>query len=99
MILEPEHDKEEPSALRSFTPEIEEETGAGKTETEAPESTRKRREESLFWRYTREDLVEPAGKEKVSSCQPLSFPTRNKEICTSGLVQYSSGNTSTARRV
>ena len=30
MILEPEQDKEEPSAVRSLTPEVEEETGAGK---------------------------------------------------------------------
>ena len=41
MILEPEHDKEEPLAVRSFTPKVEEETGASKTETEAPETTRK----------------------------------------------------------
>ena len=39
MILEPEHDSVEP-------PEVEVEDGAGNTETEAPESTRKRLEES-----------------------------------------------------
>ena len=47
MILEPEHDSEEPSAVRSWTPKAEDEAGAGKTEMEAPESTRKLREDSL----------------------------------------------------
>ena len=42
MILEPEQDNEDPSAVRSFTPEVEVEAGAGKTETEALESTRNR---------------------------------------------------------
>ena len=97
MILEPEHDKEEPSALGSFTPEVEEETGARKTETEAAKSTWKRREESLSWRYTREELVELEGKEKVSSYRQLSFPIRNKEICTYELVQRGFGDTSTGR--
>ena len=46
MILKPEQDSIDRSAVRSFTPEVEVEDGAGKTETEAPESTRKRREES-----------------------------------------------------
>ena len=47
MILETEHETEEPSAVRSLTSEAEGEAGAGKTESEAPESTRKRREDSL----------------------------------------------------
>ena len=47
MILEPEQDSVDPSAVRRFTLEVEVEVGAGKTETEAPESTRKRLEESL----------------------------------------------------
>ena len=47
MILEPEHDSVDLSAVRSFTPEVEVEDGAGNTEMEAPESTRKRPEESL----------------------------------------------------
>ena len=47
MILEPEHDSIDPSAVKSFTPEVEVEGGTGNTETEAPESTRKRLEESL----------------------------------------------------
>ena len=32
MILEPENKTEEPSAVRSLTPEAEEEAGAGKTD-------------------------------------------------------------------
>ena len=97
MILKPEHAKEEPSAVRSFTPEVEEETGARKTDTEAPESTRKHQEESLSWRYIREEFVEPAGKDKVSFCPPHRFPARNKEICPFGLVQRGSSDTSTGQ--
>ena len=40
MILEPEQETEEPSAVRSLTPDEDEETGARNTETEALESTR-----------------------------------------------------------
>ena len=47
MILEPEHDSIHLSAVRSFTPEVDVEGGAGNTEIKAPESTRKRLEESL----------------------------------------------------
>ena len=47
MILEPEQDSVDMSAVRSFTPEVEEEDGAGKPETDTPESTRKSQEESL----------------------------------------------------
>ena len=47
MILEPEQESVDPSAVRSFTPEEEVEDGAGNTETEAPESTKKRLEDSL----------------------------------------------------
>ena len=42
MILEPDHE-----TVISLTPEVEEEAGAGTTETEAPESTKKWREDSL----------------------------------------------------
>jgi len=36
---EPEHERDEPSAVSSFTPEeLDEDLGAGKTDTEAPES-------------------------------------------------------------
>ena len=47
MILEPEHQTEEQSAVRTLMPEAEDEPGVGKTETEAPESTRNRWEDSL----------------------------------------------------
>ena len=47
MILEPEQVNVDLSAVRSFTPEVEVEVGAGKTETEAPESTGNQQDESL----------------------------------------------------
>ena len=47
MILEPEQDSVDLSAVRSFTTEVEVEDGAGKTETETLESTRKCLEDSL----------------------------------------------------
>ena len=50
MILEPEYKTEEPTAVRSLTPEKEDKAGAGNTETEAPESMRKGQEDSLSWR-------------------------------------------------
>ena len=34
MILEPEHETEEPSTVRSLTPEVVEEAGPGNTKTE-----------------------------------------------------------------
>ena len=38
---EPEHEREEPSAVSSFTPEeLDKVLGAGKTDTDAPESMR-----------------------------------------------------------
>ena len=41
IIREPEHVREEPSAVSNLTPdEVEEECGAGNTDTEAPESIR-----------------------------------------------------------
>ena len=45
MTQDPEHDREEPSEVSSFTPEaFPEDPGSGKTETEAPESIRNLRE-------------------------------------------------------
>ena len=45
IILEPEHVREEPSAVSNLTPdEVEEERGAGNTDTEAPESIKNFRE-------------------------------------------------------
>lgn len=37
-MREPEQEREEPSAVSKLTPDLELEGGAGKTETEAPES-------------------------------------------------------------
>ena len=50
MILQPEQETEDPSAANGLTPEVEDEAGARKTKTEAPESTRKRGEDSKSWR-------------------------------------------------
>ena len=47
----------------TVTKRILEDAGAGKTETEAPESTRKFLEERVSLRYRRED-EEPAGRKK-----------------------------------
>ena len=47
MILEPEQERVDTSAVRSFTPEVEVEDGAGNAEMEAPESTKKRLEDRL----------------------------------------------------
>ena len=45
IIREPEHVSEEPSAVSNLTPdEVEDERGAGDTDTEAPESIRNLRE-------------------------------------------------------
>ena len=41
IILEPEHKNEEPSSVRSLTPEKVDEAGARNTKTEAPKSIRK----------------------------------------------------------
>ena len=48
--LEPEQETVDPSAVMSLTPETVVVGGAGNTEMEAPESTRKRRFESESWR-------------------------------------------------
>ena len=50
MILEPEHETEEPSAVRSLTLKEEDEASTGNTEAEALKSTRKWREDSLSWK-------------------------------------------------
>ena len=46
MILEPEHETENASAVRNLTPEAEGEAGAGKAETEARKSTINRWEDN-----------------------------------------------------
>ena len=50
IILEPEQDTVAPSAVRSLTPEAVVVGGAGNTDMDAPESTRKRRLERESWR-------------------------------------------------
>ena len=57
---------------------------AGKTETEAPESTRK----------CSELPVEPAGRGKVSSCWAVTFPTRNRELYISEPCHHNFDDTS-----
>ena len=51
-------------AVTRRIPRIEEDAGAGKTETDAPESTRKFLEERVTLRYRRED-EEPARRNNV----------------------------------
>ena len=96
MILKPEHDKEEPSAVKSFTQEVEDETGARKTETEhsKPGNVGTR---AYLGDILERSLQNRQVRKKLSSCQPLSFLTRNKKICTSGLVQRGSRDTSTGQ--
>ena len=62
----------EPLAVTRRIPELEEDAGAGKTETEAPESTRKFLEERVSLRYRRED-EEPAGRKKFLPASQLVF--------------------------
>ena len=65
MILEPDHETEERSAVRSLTPEAEDEASAVKTETEAPESTRK------WWTACPEDRPEKnMWNQKVGKMHP-----------------------------
>ena len=73
--------------------ELEEDAGAGNTETEALESTRKFMLERESLRYRREDEV-PTGRKNISSGQPVSFPTRSRVACTSGLCHSELGGTS-----
>ena len=56
IILEPEQDKEEPSAVRSLTKEVDVEAGAGKTEMEATELTRER------WKGSRSEFEDTLEK-------------------------------------
>ena len=73
----------EPLAVNRWILELEEDAGAGNTETDASESTRKFLEESVSLRYRREEK-EPAGRKNVSSCWSVSFPIRGKVAYTSG---------------
>ena len=69
----------EPLAVTRRIPELEKDAGARKTETDAPESTRKFMEERVSLRYRRED-EEPVGRKNVSSRQLVTFPTRSRVV-------------------
>ena len=79
----------EPLAVTRQIPELEEEdAGAGKTETEALESTRKFLEERVSLTYRRED-EEPAGRNNVSSCWPVIFRPGTGLLTLLGFVSVS----------
>ena len=75
----------EPLVVTRQIPELEEDAGAGKTETDALESTRKFLEEKVSLKFRRED-EEPAGRKNVSYCRPVSFLTRTGLLTLLGLV-------------
>ena len=62
MILEPEQEREELSTVRSLIWMVEVEDGAGKTETETLGSNSNQCQVSTSLRYSREELVELAGR-------------------------------------
>jgi len=72
----------DPSAVRSLISESErnlEDDEQGKTDTEAPESTRNFRLLRESWRKMRlEPFESPAGRENEPSRRSVSFPTRNR---------------------
>ena len=72
IILDPLYVMAEPLAVTRWIPEMEEVAGAGKTETDAQESTRKFLEERVTLRYRRED-EELAERKNISSRRPVSF--------------------------
>ena len=65
-------------------PDLEKDAGVGNTETDAPEFTRKFLEEIISLRYKREEEA-LAWRKNISSCRPVSFPSRRWVACTSGL--------------
>ena len=69
----------DPLAITRRMPELEEDAGAGNTETEAPESNRKFLEERESLSYRREEEV-PAGRKNVSARRPVSFSTSCKVV-------------------
>ena len=87
----------EPLAVTRWMPELEEDAGAGKTETDALESPRKFLKVRVFLRFRRED-EELVGRKNVSSSRPISFPTRNRVAYTSGPCLCVSCGTSRCRR-
>ena len=84
-------------AVTRRIPELEEVAGAGKTETDAPESTRKFLVERVSLRYRREE-EELAGRKNISSLRSVSFPTRSRVAYTSGPCLHVSCGTSRWRR-
>ena len=97
IILESKQGREEPSAVTNLTQELEAKEGAGKIDSEATESTRNLLYERRSWRYITEEPEASAGREKASSCQPVSFPTRSREHDTSGLDHHEICGTNTER--
>ena len=87
----------EPLVVTRWIPELEEDAGAGKTEADAPESTRKFLEERVSLNYRRED-EELARRKNVSTRQPISFPIRSRVAYTSGPCLRVSCGTSRWRR-
>ena len=62
----------EPLAVTRWIPELEEDAGAGKSETDALESTRKFLEERVSLRYRRED-EEPVGRKNFLPAGQVVF--------------------------
>ena len=62
-----------PSVLTRQIPELEEDAGAGKTETHAPESSRKFLEKKVSLRYRRKE-EDPAWRKTFLAAGQLVFP-------------------------
>ena len=106
MSCEPLQNIDEPSAVSRRIPSIEEGLGPGKTETEAPESTRNSRPERISctnWRVGLENssweaaTEGPAGWTEVSTCRTTCFPKRNRVSCNWLLYHHVSCETNTGQ--
>ena len=113
MILEPLHTIEEPSAFRRQTSSSEEALGTGKTDTEAPESTKNSLSDRISFRKMREEQQISSGTEArggagaeeglagwmgVSTCLTASFPTWNTVSCSGLPCLHASYRTNRPRR-
>ena len=87
---DPLHIIGELSAVKRWIPLSEDDLGPGNTETEAPESTRNSRLESIPFTNRRVELQSSSGAEAtgglagwtiVFTCQTTCFPKRNKVSC------------------
>ena len=87
IILEPEQDTVEPSAVSNQTPEDVEEVGAGNTDTEAPVFTRYQWPDNPSWRLMREECVELAGRENASTFRCSSFLIKSTKLDSLGPLQ------------